>query len=45
MGRDWDEVQLNGKNGKKPDDVARSLFADGGGPTTKEIIGDETPRL
>ena len=32
------------KNSMKPDDVARSLGVDGGGPTTKGSRGDETAR-
>ena len=29
-GRDWEAVQLNRRNSKNPDDVGRSLGADGG---------------
>ena len=37
-------VQLNGKNSNKPDDVGRSLGADGDRLTTKESRGSETAR-
>ena len=39
-----DAVQLNGKNSKTPDDVGRSLGADGSRPTTKENRDNETSR-
>ena len=43
-GRDWNAIQLNGKNRKKLDDVGKSRGADGGGPSTVGSRSDEAAR-